>query len=114
MRRLLVAGLLAAAAIPAGPAHAGPAVCVSALNVPVCAGTCQSGDPITVIVLGVSATGTASCGGGSAGCTAFKAPCTDGGTAGGSGQLHCGGTAPVVICLVGIQANATPYASLVP
>jgi hypothetical protein len=108
MRRLLLAGLLAAAAVPASPAHAGPAVCVSALNVPVCAGTCQNGDPITVVVVGTSAqNGTASCGGGSASCTAFRVPCTDTGTAGGSGQLHCGGSAPVVICLVGIQANAS-------
>ena len=114
MRRLLLAGLLAAAAIPASPAHAGPAVCVTAANFPVCAGTCSPGDPITVIVLGVSARGTASCGGGEADCTAYKVPCIDtSGRASGSGQLNCSGTAPVVICLVGITAANSPYASLV-
>ncbi|HWL35196.1 MAG TPA: hypothetical protein VNQ77_03295 [Frankiaceae bacterium] len=114
MRRLLLAGLLAAAAIPAAPAHAGPAACVTAANFPVCAGTCSPGDPITVIVVGVSAYGRASCGGGQADCAAFKTPCIDTtGRATGSGQLTCSGTAPVVICLVGITAANSPYASLV-
>ena len=114
MRRLLLAALVAAAAIPAGPAHAGPAVCVSAVGFPVCAGNCAPGDPITVIVVGTSAqNGSATCGGGEARCTAFRLPCIGSDTAGGSGALNCSGTAPVVICLVGISAaNAADYTSL--
>ena len=112
MRRLLVAALVAAATIPAVPAQAGPAACVQAAGFPVCAGTCSFGDPLTVIVLG-NGDGRASCGGGSADCFAFRGVCTSSGQAGGSGALRCSGSAPVVICLVGITANRSDYASLV-
>lgn len=112
MRRLLLAGLLAAAAIPLGPAHAGPAACVVAEGFPVCAGNCANGDPVTVIVLGVGS-GTASCGGADATCYGFRGVCTTGDQASGPGALSCGGSAPVVICLVGITAANSPYASLV-
>ncbi len=102
MRRLLLAAALTltAGALPAAPAHAGAGACVVTSGVPVCAGTCSYGDAITVITLGVSATGRASCGGTTVDCAAFKVPCTDSGTATGSGALSCSGTAPVVICLV--------------
>lgn len=101
MRRLLIAAAVAAAAaVPVAPAHAGVGACVVTAGFPVCAGTCSYGDTITVVTLGVSSTGRASCGGTTVDCTAFKTPCTDSGTAGGSGALSCSGTAPVVICLV--------------
>lgn len=106
MRRLLLAAAIAAtAALPAGPAHAGPAVCVVTAGFPVCAGNCSPGDPLTVVVVGASATGTASCGGGTAQCNAYKLPCVGSGQASGSGALSCSGTAPVVICLVGVSAR---------
>ena len=102
MRRLLLAGALAlTAAVPAAPASAGVGACVVAVNFPVCAGTCSAGDTVTVIVVGTSAqNGTASCGGASPDCTAFRVPCTESETASGSGALSCSGSAPVVICLV--------------
>ena len=107
MRRLVLAGLLGlAAALPAAPAHAGPAACVVTAGFPVCAGNCAPGDPITVIAIGTGATtGTASCGGSSVSCTAFRGVCTRTGTTSGSGALSCRGTATVVICLVGIAAT---------
>ncbi|HVF04342.1 MAG TPA: hypothetical protein VNA20_05855 [Frankiaceae bacterium] len=106
MRRLLLsAAALSIAALPVAPAQAGPAVCVVTAGFPVCAGTCRAGDPITVVAAPFSSTGTASCGGTTVSCTAFKVPCTDSGTASGSGALQCSGSAPVVICIVGIAAR---------
>ena len=107
MRRLLLAAAaLSVAALPAAPASAGPAACVVAEGFPVCAGTCSPGDPITVVAVGLSAeSGTASCGGSSVSCNAFRVPCRRSATTSGSGALRCSGTAPVVICLVGITAN---------
>ena len=101
MRRLLLAALLAL--VPAAPADAGPAACVVAAGFPVCAGTCRSGDLITVIAIG-NGSGTASCGGATANCTAFRFVCTGNDTATGTGALSCGGSSDVVICLVGIGA----------
>lgn len=107
MRRLLLAAASAVAlAVPATPADAGPAACVVTAGFPVCAGTCRPGDPITVVAVGTGAqNGTASCGGSSTSCTAFRLPCRSSTTASGSGQLSCSGTAPVVICIVGIAAT---------
>jgi hypothetical protein len=108
MRRLLLAAALAAAAaVPAVPAHAGPAVCVAAVGFPVCAGNCQSGDQITVYAVGTGATtGRASCGGSTASCTAFRAVCSGSARAGSSGSLSCGGSAQLVICVVGTQVSS--------
>ena len=101
MRRLIFAATLAcAAALPVAPADAGVGACVVTAGFPVCGGTCSTGDTITVVTVGASATGTASCGGTNVSCNAYKVPCTRSGTAGGSGALNCSGTSPVVICLV--------------
>lgn len=113
MRRLLLAAASAVAlAVPVTPAAAGPAACVVTSGIPVCAGNCSSGDPITVYVVGTGApTGTASCGGGEARCTAFRGACSGSGRATGSGSLSCSGpSGAVVVCVVGITATA----SLVP
>jgi hypothetical protein len=111
MRRLLLAGLLAAgAALPVSPAHAGPAACVVVSGFPACAGTCRAGDPITVVAMGQGGGigGEARCGGGDAGCTVFRLACRGDGTATGSGTLQCDGDADVIICLVGTSARTSP------
>lgn len=104
MRRLLLASAIAlAAAVPAAPASAGPAACVVTNGIPVCAGNCSTGDPVNVYVLGVG-DGDAYCGGNhAAGCYAFRGVCTDSGRAPSGGALSCRGSAPVVICVVGVQ-----------
>lgn len=106
MRRLLLsAAAISVAAFPVAPAQAGPAACVVTAGFPVCAGTCRPGDPITVVAAPFSSTGTASCGGTSVSCTAFKVPCSNSGVASGSGALQCSGSAPVVVCVVGVSAR---------
>ena len=106
MRRLLLAAAVAAvAAVPIAPAHAGPAACVVTSGIPVCAGNCSTGDPVDVYVVGVGS-GTAYCGGSAAAsCPSFRGACTGSGRAPSGGALTCRGTAPVVICVVGIQAT---------
>lgn len=104
MRRLLLAAALLAA-LPAAPASAGPAACAVASGFPVCAGTCSSGDPVTVVALGVGQ-GVARCGGNvAADCPAFRGVCTGSGTAPSGGALTCGGSSAVVLCFAGIQAT---------
>ena len=104
-RKLCLAALLALA--PVAPAHAGPAACVAASGFPVCAGTCFSGDQVSVRAVGTSGSqAIARCGGVEARCTIFLAPtCTATARATSSGPLTCGGTAEVVVCSVGIQAQ---------
>lgn len=102
MRRLLLAAILAA--VPVAPAHAGPAECVVADGFPVCVGTCSFNDVITVRAVG-GGSGTASCGGATASCFAFRGTCTDSARATGSGSLTCSGSAQLVVCSVGTQTQ---------
>ena len=102
MRRLLLASLLVVAA-SAPAAHAGPGACVVASGFPVCAGTCSTGDPVNVVGIG-SGSAVARCGGNvAAQCFGFRGACSGSGTAPSGGALTCGGTAAVVICIVGVQ-----------
>ena len=102
MRRLLLASLLALVA-GAPAAHAGPAACVVASGIPACAGNCSTGDPVNVYAVG-SGSAYARCGGNpAASCSGFRGTCTGSGTAPSGGALTCGGTAAVVVCLVGVQ-----------
>lgn len=108
-RTLLLPALLAAVVFPA-PAEA---VCLDTTAV---GGVCQSilkcgfGSPVTVYVVGSGTTGTASCGGATASCTAFLIPfCTDVALATGPGTMSCdasgGGNDGVAICIIGAGAR---------
>lgn len=105
MRRLLLATAVLAL-VPAVPAQAGPAACVRASGFPVCAGTCQAGDQITVYAADTDARqGIARCGGAQADCYTFRFACSGAATAGSSGSLTCGGDARLVICFVSTAVN---------
>lgn len=104
MRRLLLAGLLALA--PVAPASAGPATCTVTNGFPVCAGTCRSGDTISVRVVGIGQ-GVASCGGVSPDCYSARVSCTDSATATSSGALTCSGASSAVVFCTASTPAAT-------
>lgn len=107
--------LLAFAALAGAVAFPAPADALC-LDTTAVGGVCQSilrcgpGSPVTVYVLGSGTTGTASCGGATASCTAFLIPfCTQVAIATSSGTMSCnasgGGDDGVAICVIGISAR---------
>ena len=110
MRRSLLLALPALLAlVPAAPSSAGFGQCVSTGGVTVCptaVSRCTAGERVGVTVVG-SGQGTASCGGVSASCYAFRVTCSDtSARATTSGILTCSATnAAVAYCAVLIEAS---------
>ncbi len=107
MRRFVLAALLAVAPF-ATAAHA-DGTCVASGGNTVCPGAvskCAANQTIRVTVYG-NGRGTASCGGASASCIAFRGSCTDDARATAPGTLTCASdnTAAVAVCAVVIAAT---------
>lgn len=105
MRRLLLACLLAA--VPVLPASASPGECVVANGFPVCAGTCSTGEVISVSIVGLDAIGSASCGGATAQCFVIRGTCTATARATSSGALTCKLTAGTGVAQCEVKIAST-------
>lgn len=89
------------------PAQPASAACVSGTGVTACPPVyaCFPNGTVSVRVVGVG-TGTASCGGGVAGCLSFRVSCTDCATTTAAGTLTCEAThSAVAICTVTVAAT---------
>lgn len=94
-RAVLVLTLPAALLLPAPSASA---ACVSSTGVTACPPvyTCGPGSVVSVVVTGVAGTGSASCGGATADCIAFRFGCNATATASSYGVLTCSSSHTVV------------------
>lgn len=80
------------------PAPSASAACVSSTGITVCPPVhrCGPGSVVTVVITGVAGYGSASCGGATAECIAFRFGCSDVATASSTGVLTCTSSRTVV------------------